>query len=569
MKAGVAPFDPQACPNGRSWRAFSAAVFALTVFVACSSSSGGGVEGGGDAGSSGSTEDLLGGGEGGVVPVPNEVVLARDPVDCEEAKTSKSYVGCDYWPTVTPNVVAPIFDFVAVVANTGTNEAAVTVTGPNDVNTQVTVPPGGLKKVHLPWVSELKGPERGAPSTLLSKGGAYHLVSSSPVIVYQFNALQYKGGGQGPNGEPKDWSKCPDLIGQGCFSYSNDASLLLPSTAMTGNYRVTGMSGFNGSFLGIFGAKLPAVLTITATAPETKVKVKLAEAGGLRAGGLGGGITLSPVAGGGTLEVSLPNAGDVAQLVTAGDEKFDFSGSLVQADKPVQVLSSVPCIYLPKGVTACDHIEETVMPAETFGKHYVVGTPTGATGKPAQQIVRFYGNRENTTLTYSPTKPAGCPDKLGAGQMIECGPVEESFEVTGDQEFAVTSFLLGAAAYPDSQGMGDPSQTTHPAVEQYRTKYVFLAPDDYPVQWADVIGAEDAAIQLDGAPAKATWTKIGAGPYGTFRLDLTKSGKDGAHVLTSSKPVAVQVSGYGQYTSFQYPAGLNLNLIAPPPDGPK
>src|SRR5690242_3071288 len=29
----------------------------------------------------------------------------RDPVDCDEAKTSKSYVGCDYWPTITPNAV--------------------------------------------------------------------------------------------------------------------------------------------------------------------------------------------------------------------------------------------------------------------------------------------------------------------------------------------------------------------------------------------------------------------------------------------------------------------------------
>ena len=29
----------------------------------------------------------------------------------------------------------------------------------------------------------------------------------------------------------------------GCFSFSNDASLLLPSSAWTGNYRVTGQAG--------------------------------------------------------------------------------------------------------------------------------------------------------------------------------------------------------------------------------------------------------------------------------------------------------------------------------------
>jgi hypothetical protein len=29
--------------------------------------------------------------------------------------------------------------------------------------------------------------------------------------------------------------------------------------------------------------------------------------------------------------------------------------------------------------------------------------------------------------------------------------------------------------------------------------------------------------------------------------------------------VGIQVVGYGSYTSYQYPGGLNLTLIAPPP----
>jgi hypothetical protein len=30
--------------------------------------------------------------------------------------------------------------------------------------------------------------------------------------------------------------------------------------------------------------------------------------------------------------------------------------------------------------------------------------------------------------------------------------------------------------------------------------------------------------------------------------------------------VGIQVLGYGLYTSYQYPGGLNLEIIAPPPD---
>jgi hypothetical protein len=145
--------------------------------------------------------------------------------------------------------------------------------------------------------------------------------------------------------------------------------------------------------------------------------------------------------------------------------------------------------------------------------------------------------------------------------------VNTSFEVTGDKEFGVSTFLLGASAYNDKKG--DPSHTNVAAVEQFRTKYVFLAPTDYPVLWADITATEDADIELDGKALTSGWTQIGSGPFGVYRVDLTKGGQDGAHALTAKKPVGVQVIGFGENTSFQYPAGLNLNLIAPPPPPPK
>ena len=43
------------------------------------------------------------------------------------------------------------------------------------------------------------------------------------------------------------------------------------------------------------------------------------------------------------------------------------------------------------------------------------------------------------------------------------------------------------------------------------------------------------------------------------------AGNGGAHVLECTDPVGIQVMGYGAYTSYMYPGGLNLSLIAPPP----
>lgn len=493
-----------------------------------------------------------------------QVDLGRDPETCEEAKQTRTYVGCDYWPTVTANNVWSVFDYAVVVSNTGKSAADVTVTGPNGVSQKVTVASGALEKIYLPWVPELKGPDansQGAATPMtasaLAKGGAYHLVSSAPVVVYQFNALEYQGKG-GPPG--KSWSSCPNPLG--CFSYSNDASLLLPSTAWTTTYRVTGVKGWStGAPFGdpnIMGA----YVVITAAEDGTTVSMALGTKGQVLAGAGVDGANA-----GQSVQVTL-NAGDAVELVTPKGEAYDLSGSLVTASKPVQVLTGIPCLFVPKDQSACDHVEESVVPAEALGKRYVVTTPTRPTGGPGQHVVRFYGNRDGTALTYAPTKPAGCPDTLNAGDVAECGPLSTDFVVEGSAELGVSGFQVGSSVYDPSgdDPRGDPSQTTFASTEQFRRSYVFLAPDDYDVSYAVIVGPEDAKPVVDGSPASG-FAPIGGG-LGVWRPTLDK-GKSGAHTLTSDKPVGLQVMGYGAYTSYQYPGGLNLKLIAPPPPPPR
>ena len=110
---------------------------------------------------------------------------------------------------------------------------------------------------------------------------------------------------------------------------------------------------------------------------------------------------------------------------SATGDQNDLSGSLVAAGRqPIQVITGLPCINQPEGTAACDHIEESVFPAETLGKHYVVTVPTGPDGQPVGHIVRFFGNVDGTTLTYNPSKPAECPATLNAGQVVDCGQVD-------------------------------------------------------------------------------------------------------------------------------------------------
>ena len=499
-----------------------------------------------------------GGGSGGFV---------GDPKTCDEAKQAKTYIGCDFWPTVVGNNVWSMFDYAVAIANAGDAPADVTVTRGGAPAGSATIPPNELRYIYLPWVPDLKGPDADTcgsavpiSQTVNSKGGAYHLVSTLPVTVYQFNALEYKGAG-GPPGT--NWGGCPGDqicplygIAVGCFSFSNDASLLFPSTGMTTNYRVTGQHGWAAANIGSYVA-------VTGVQDGTNVTVYLSPTGQIIAGG-----GIAGANGGGTVTFSL-NAGDAVELVAPASA--DLSGSLIKSDKPVQAISGMPCEQSPEGTQACDHIEESVFPAETLGQHYFVTVPTGPNAVAVGHVVRIYGNVDGTTLTYPSGAPGGAPTSLNAGQVVTlAGIVSQDFEVKGDKAFAVGSFQLGAELVDPGQmapnQKGDPAQSASTAVEQFRTKYIFLAPADYDVNFVDIIQPMDAKVLVDGMSA-ATPKSIGSG-FGVSRTQLSL-GQDGAHVLTSDLPVGIQVMGYGAYTSYQYPGGLNLTAIAPPPDVPK
>ncbi len=519
-----------------------------------------------------------------------------DPTTCMAAAQGRTYVGCDFWPTVTYNPVWSVFDFAVVVANAGTQPADVKVERAGTQVASATVAPGGLEKIFLPWVSELKGPDfdsctsNGRPTgSVRVDKGAYHMTSSAPVTAWQFNPIEYKAQG-GPPG--KTWN-CPyppmacNGNGHDCLSVSNDASLLLPSSAMTSHYRFFGKSGSRGA--GAAASRETAgTYAITATQDGTTVDVYVAKerrtlpnpATNPSGSAAGGPIAATPAGGKVTFQM---NAGDVIQLMgvqgpTWDDLDFDLSGSLVDANgKPVQVISTVPITDIPVPETAnngyADHVEETVLPAEVIGKHYFVAPPTTPNMTTVGHYVRFYGNFDGTTLTYPGGAPAGAPTTLNAADVVEIGPVKTAFEVTGSLAFAVGSYMMGGQVQDPTPGadgsQGDPAFSEEVTVEQFRKKYIFLAPDDYNVAVADILVPDGANVKLDGAALTGAPTKIGTAAWSIVREKLSPGANHGTHVLESDQPIGLQVVAFGHATGIYYPGGLNLTLITEPPPPPR
>jgi IgGFc binding protein len=465
------------------------------------------------------------------------------------ADIGESYIGCEYYAATLLNhlIDQTTFYFSVSIGNQGTSPATVTITGGALTTTvTTTIAPGAIWESLklLPWVPAIScgaGPCCGdangcapaAPTTALTKNGAYHIKSTQPVTVYEFNARDYVIGTE--------------------YSYTNDASLLLPVNAMTGNYYVASKEAFY---------EWPALIAIIATTNGTSVT--LTPSSDITAGA---GLTAT----GGTITM---NQGDVLQVTnpTPGTTAYggDLSGSKVTATQPVEVIGGVSCEYTPATEGYCDHLEQVNFPLETLGTNYLVALPYNQNDTP-RQFVKIIGTVNGTTLTYNGI--TGEPASVNAGGVVTFETTSD-FEVTASNPIEVGQYMEGQNDFgtpcvdvepPAGQTCGDPSMSLAVATAQFRSSYAFTAPPNYYQNWVSVIAPNGASVTVTDCGGACNHTVSGGtaiGPsYYVANVSLcadSASGCTGAHSASSTSNFGIQVYGYGSYTSYMYPGGLNL-----------
>jgi len=440
---------------------------------------------------------------------------------CSPVQLGSSYIGCDYFPTITSNAALAnknLFTYSLAVSNTGAAAANVTITQGTTTLWSNTVGTSAIAIVDLPWVVALSD----VAFTNLVADGAYRLRSDQPVTVYQYNPLQYTASGQ--------------------YTYTNDAALLLPVNTWTGNYRVVSRWAWSG---------YPGLYAVTASEDNTTVVLTPSATGVLVQPGFG-------VNANGTGTVIL-QAGDVLQVMSDSGASVDLTGTLITADKPVQVIGGHVCTNIPAGTVACDHLEETMPPLETVGYQYLVTAPLISATNTKAQFVRVIATAANTSIVYDPPQ-AGAPTTLtNPGDWFEHGPTAADFKITADQPVMVGQYMQGRAA--SVEDTGDPALTLAVAVFQYRYSYLFHAPTNYDANYVNITAPTGSTVTLDGATVSG-WTAIGASGYEIARVPLSNTG-NGNHSVDSDHPAGVSVYGYGWATSYWYPGGLNLRDVAP------
>jgi hypothetical protein len=500
---------------------------------------------------------------------------------CADAEASNSYIGCEYWPVPTTNMALSRddFAFAVVVSNPQSAAANITVTRNGSMVATRTVAPGGTESITLPWVDGLQ-PTAGSEASALVRGGAYRLRSTLPVTVYQFNPLEFRIPRDCPDEDPFD----PASTDGQCFSFTNDASLLLPTHVLTGNYLVTAYPSmrtdirdrdfFGGyttttirspGYVSIVGVdEAPSTVRVTFTAP-----VLASLDGSVRAFGAGesGNFML--------------NQGDVLQLFSGFPSSctprfsdnissgariidyceasgFDLTGTEVRSSGRVAVLGGHNCAFVPYNRWACDHLEEAMFPLESWGSEAIVSITQPVGSEP--NLIRIVSSHDANSLTFDPPS-AHAPVTLNRTQFIEF-EASTSFRVTGTDSFSVAQLLVGqnyAGVEATGTDVGDPSLSLGIPTEQFRTSYSFLAPSTYTRSYVNVTAPMDASVMLDGTPVTG-FSAVGSTGYGVARVMIS----GGAHEMTGSAEFGIVVYGFGAFTSYMYPGGLDLEAIDVP-----
>ncbi len=446
---------------------------------------------------------------------------------CELAATERNYVGCEYWPTVTPNpALDTAFPFAVVIGNPNEVPTVVSVTRGGDEIARGTVAPGDVLSLTLPWIDALKGGSAGLFTTetdsVALPDGAYRLVSKLPVYVYQFSPLTFETTSE--NGLT--------------YSYTNDASLLIPTKALGTEYIGLARSSFDDA---------PGFLSIVATADDTEVT--FTSSARVQAGS--GVPALMP----GETHTFELDAGDVVQITSVlsnpGDHT-DLTGSRVVSDRPIAMYGGHGCTFIPDEFAACDHLEEVLLPLDTWGRS-VVAASTFPLSPDEPNYFRIVSGTDDNAITFAGLDHD--PVTLDAGEFVELEH-QGGFRVAGTGRVAVVQFMVSQTYVGRLNGLGDPAMAVGIPEEQLRSEYVFLVPGSYTRSWATLFGPMDAVLMLDGARLGA-FTAIEGTDYGSMHVPISPGG----HRITSEDRFGITLSGVAPFTSYLYPGGLDLKPI--------
>ncbi len=499
---------------------------------------------------------------------------------CDIAAQESSYLGCEYF-TANLNTHTMRSDpiYALTVSNLDSTKP-VTVditnfTGSGEVDAGkcyfcvdnfclsrtsskgLVIDPGKLGIIQFPHEKMVKGTGK--------HWNSYHIKTDLPVTVYQFSPFDNSFDNPfEPNGRSVDYNILFPEYGQ---SYSNDASLLMPSPSLGKDYIVSsyrGVASSSKSYATVVG------LSDNDTVISIKPTVNISASDGVPAISAGnvGTVTLKK--------------GQIAQIEVEGG--LDITGTRIFCDSEdddchtFAVFAGADCVNIPFEYRYCDHIEQQMFPVQTWGMKYLL-VKTKPRGEE-WDYVRILASEDGTTLTFSPSVPEQISVPSGWKNFtvnpvkteIDAGEYSEFFfkgtlEVEADKPIMVAQYLTGSETLSQtcqtdhtSACVGDPAMMLIPPHEQFRRDYRFLTPGSYESNFATIVMTTGEKPVLNGDEVTGI-NEIEGTSFSYAIVDLGSEFKSHT-LLCEDNPCGLFVYGWEQDVSYAYPGGLNLEILS-------
>lgn len=366
------------------------------------------------------------------------------------------------------------------------------------------------------YPGELGFDDQSVTSTSIS-ANAYRVTTNAPVVAYQFNPLD------------------------NVDVFSNDGSLLIPRHAFDTSYYA--MTWATVTKRPNDGKDYAGYVTIAAWQDGTEITVT-------PSADVNAGKEQAAIAAGTPATFTL-NAFDVLNLEAASDS--DLTGTYVEVtggDGTVAMFAGHEAVLiLHDGASGwADHIEEMMLPTSTWGTEYAIARSKQRTDE--SDVVRILAQADDTAVSLT---TGTCPT-LNRGEFCELD-IATDIEISSTKPVLVGHYLKSVSTA--TQNIGDPSLAIAVPVEQFRSTYTFLVPQEYTSQYISVVATMGASVTLDGVDVSAQFAAMGSNNRGAARIEMTP----GQHNLECSGGCGLEVYGYSDAVSYLFAGGLDLEQI--------
>ncbi|HTG33743.1 MAG TPA: MopE-related protein [Thermoanaerobaculia bacterium] len=228
----------------------------------------------------------------------------------------------------------------------------------------------------------------------------------------------------------------------------------------------------------------------------------------------------------------------------------DFTGTVIESNRPVAVLNGNTCATVSVFTSACDHVFEAAHPVTSWGIAAVVAN---LPGRPGGSIYRVVASADGTQVSLD----GNLQTILNRGKFLEVGPLAGNHFFTADHPIFVSQFMTGIGS-PGAIS-GDPAMVNIISPDQYLKSYTFWAVPgaQFASHFLSVITPTAAigALKLDGKPIAANQFSPVAGSIFSAAVVPISSG---AHTTTSPQPHGITIGAVNFADSYLYPGGAQL-----------